>query len=104
MKNLSRLRFGRLDKRFEQRANERKLRAVEELAGQKFSPMVFEAITSGPSEESLVDAGLEETMVTAYQEIRAVQDQHPGIDLRTAAFIVAINKIAADYNRRGIFP
>lgn len=104
IKNISRLRFGRLDKRFEQRTNERMLRAVEELIGQRFPPSVFESITSGGGEADLIDSGLEETMITAYQEIRATQARHAGIDLRTAAFVGAINKIATAYLKRGIFP
>ena len=59
----------------------------------------------GASEEDLVISGLEETMITAYQEIRAVR-QHLGgqADLRTTAFISSIDKIAHCYKDLGIFP
>ena len=44
-------------------------------------------------------------MVTAYQEIRELQQRHNGTaDLRTATFISAIDKIARVYTGMGIFP
>lgn len=104
VKNLSRLRFGRMGKRFEQDTNAKMLRAIEELTGRAFEPGVVAEITTGGGEEDLVNSGLEETMATAFQEIREVQSKHDGIDLRTAAFVVAIDKIAVAYLQRGIFP
>ena len=54
-------------------------------------------------EEELVNSGLEETMIAAYAELRITQKER-GVDLRTAAFINSINKIAMAYQQRGIFP
>ena len=59
----------------------------------------------GPSEEDLVRSGLEETMIGAYHPIRETWKQHRGeVDLRTAAMIVAIDKVAQSYAQLGIFP
>lgn len=56
-------------------------------------------------EEDIVNSGLEETMVTSYNEIREIQSKHNDkIDLRTAGLISAINKIAISYLEQGIFP
>lgn len=104
VKNLSRVRFGRMGKRFDQSNSHKLLRSVEELTGKKFSPDLFDELTTGGGEEDLVNSGLEETMVLAYHDIREIQKQHAGIDLRTAAFVGAINKIARSYLERGIFP
>lgn len=104
VKNLSRLRFGRMGKRFEQRHNEQLLRAIEGMTGKKFAKDIFEEITSGGGEEDLVNSGLEETMILAFHEIREMKNKHAEIDLRTAAFILAIDKIATAYLQRGIFP
>jgi glutamate dehydrogenase (NAD(P)+) len=53
----------------------------------------------------IVNSGLEETMVTAYQEIRDTRQRQPAVqDLRTAAFVNAINKVARAYLELGIFP
>ena len=62
-------------------------------------------LSKGPEEIDLVHSGLEDTMMNAYQEIRNVFVNTPGVeDLRTAAFICAINKIGICYEERGIFP
>lgn len=103
IKNLSHLRFGRMEKRFEEASNLRLLRAVEELAGQRFDPEVLEPAVRGADEEDLVNSGLEETMVGSYHEIRETARAYD-TDLRTAAFVIAIEKVARTYRERGIFP
>jgi glutamate dehydrogenase (NAD(P)+) len=105
LKNLSHVRFGRLEKRFEEASNRRILSAVETVTGKSFSERQLARATQGADEEDLVNSGLEETMVTAYQELRRVRTEHEdGIDLRTAAMISAIDKIAVCYEELGIFP
>jgi glutamate dehydrogenase (NAD(P)+) len=105
LKNLSHVRFGRLQKRFDEDSNRRIIQAVEKLTGKKISQKEMEYITRGAEEIDLVNSGLEETMVYAYQQIRETYKRNKNIkDLRTAAFVVAINKIAGDYMAMGIFP
>lgn len=60
-------------------------------------------MTEGGDERKIVDTGLMNTMTHAYQEIREIRDRHR-IDLRTAAFVSAIEKIARNYSISGIFP
>ena len=56
-------------------------------------------------EEDLVISGLEETMSSAYQQLLEVRQRYGSrIDLRTAAFICSIDKIATTYGDLGIFP
>lgn len=63
------------------------------------------AIEHGPDEVDLVYSGLEETMITATREIMDCWNNNSGIpDMRTAAYVVAINKVATSYNELGIFP
>ena len=65
----------------------------------------LKGLAAGASEEDLVNSGLEETMVTSYQKIRDMRRKHNDKpDLRTAAFIVAIDMIAVTYSDLGIFP
>jgi glutamate dehydrogenase (NAD(P)+) len=105
LKNLSHVRFGRMGKRFEENINTKMLQAVEGLTGKKFGNEIFDQIALGADEEDLVNSGLEETMISAYNEIRETKKQHGDkIDLRTAAFINAINKVARAYFELGIFP
>jgi len=105
VKNLGHVRFGRMQKRFEQGAYSRLLEAVEGVTGRKFTPAEIDRLTHGASEEDLVNSGLEETMISAYHPIREVWKQHGGkADLRIAGMIVAIDKVAASYEQLGIFP
>jgi glutamate dehydrogenase (NAD(P)+) len=105
VKNLGHVRFGRMQKRFEQGAYGRLLEAVEGITGRRFTPAEIERLTHSAGEEDLVNSGLEETMTTSYHPIREVWKQHSGkADLRTAALIVAINKVAESYKQLGIFP
>jgi glutamate dehydrogenase (NAD(P)+) len=105
VKNLGHVRFGRMQKRFEQGAYSRLLEAVEGVTGRKFTPAEIDRLTHGANEEDLVNSGLEETMITAYHPIREMWKKHGGkIDLRTAGMIVAIDKVAASYEQLGIFP
>jgi glutamate dehydrogenase (NAD(P)+) len=106
VKNLGHVRFGRLQKRFEQNAFTRLLQTVERSTGRQFKPEEMEAVTHGASEEDLVNSGLEETMIGAYYPIRETWKRHLGdsVDMRTAAMIVAIDKVALSYEQLGIFP
>lgn len=105
VKNLGHVRFGRMQKRFEQGAYSRLLEAVEDVTGRKFTAAEIDRLTHGANEEDLVNSGLEETMITAYHPIREVWKRHGGrVDLRTAGMIVAIDKVAASYEQLGIFP
>jgi len=103
LRNLSHVRFGRLSKRFEERTFSRILEVIEDLTGKKVPIELVQEVAHGADEEDLVNSGLEETMVTAYQEIQAVRRKH-NVDLRTAAFISAIEKVAKSYMELGIFP
>jgi len=94
-----------MQKRFEQGAYGRLLQAVEGVTGRMFTAEEIERVTHGASEEDLVNSGLEETMIGAYHPIRKVWKEQAGkLDLRTAAMIVAIEKVALSYEQLGIFP
>ena len=99
------MRFGRIEKRFNQNAYERLVDLVEKTTGHTISEKERTFLTRGADEIDLVRSGLEETMITAYQQIREVKKRKRKIeDLRTAAFVNAINKISSDYLALGIFP
>ncbi len=107
LRNLSHVRHGRMSRRFEEQNAERILRAVDELTDQDFNEQLLDDLITrigfGASERDLVNSGLEDTMTFAYNEIRENREEH-GVDMRTAAFISAIDKIAKSYNQMGIFP
>ena len=102
LKNLSHVRFGRLQKRYETDAKERLLAAVETAAGDiKVDDARRQAITKGAKEKDLVHSGLEDTMSVAYHLIRE-KSKKDNINLRTAAFALAIAKIANAYKNMGV--
>src|ERR1043166_5782991 len=105
VKNLSHVRFGRVGKRFEEASHNRMVSAIEKATGRLFSDEERRRIAHGPSEIDLVNSGLEETMIDAYQQIRDLARRDSRItDLRTAAFLSALNKVATSYLELGIFP
>jgi glutamate dehydrogenase (NAD(P)+) len=105
LKNLSRVRLGRMEKRFEQGAYDRILTLIERETGNKISPEDRLSIARGADEVDLVFSGLEETMSGSYQQIHEIWKQKEGVgDLRTAAFVSAIDKVAISYSELGIFP
>jgi glutamate dehydrogenase (NAD(P)+) len=105
LKNLSHHRFGRLENRFQHDAFDRIMHKVEDMTGKTLSEREREFLTRGASEVDLVNSGLEDTMITAYAQIKETFRQHPGIkDMRTAAFVCSLKKIAGDYISMGIFP
>jgi glutamate dehydrogenase (NAD(P)+) len=105
LKNLEHIRFGRMEKRFEERSARLMLSAIEGSTGRQFDADEVRTLAKGPDEIDLVNSGLEETMIEAYHSIRAIQKRHGDkIDLRAASMIDAIDKIALVYKNRGIFP
>lgn len=105
LKNLSHMRFGRMEKRFDQNTYHNLVALVERLTGKTIDNKERALLTKGADEIDLVRSGLEETMVTSYNEIRKVYKRKKAVqDLRTAAFINALGKIGSDYLALGIFP
>jgi len=105
LKNLSHVRFGRMEKRCEEAVGRRMLKAMELYTGHRFTEPELDLITRGANELDIVNSGLEETMATAYHEILETRRRYPGMqNLRTAAFFNAIEKVARTYLELGIFP
>ena len=106
IKNLSHVRFGRLERRFDEQVRRGFVDAMQERTGRQiFSEEELSIMARGADERDLVNSGLEETMITAYGQIREVQKRLDSrADLRTAAFVNSIDKIALCYQDLGIFP
>lgn len=105
LKNLSHVRYGRLEKRFDENMNNHIVLQLEGLTGKKIIAADREFILRGAEEIDLVRSGLEETMITATREIVDILQKNPAIpDMRTAAYVCAINKVATSYAELGIFP
>lgn len=105
LKNLSHVRFGRMEKRFQEIQTLRLVGALENVTGKKLDKIQRNLVVHGAEERDLVNSGLEETMIAAFNEIRNIRNSNAKIeDLRTAAFVSGINKIAASYGALGFWP
>ncbi len=105
LKNLSHMRFGRMEKRFNQNSRTMLLDKIETMTGKTITKRDRSIIAKGADEVDLVRSGLEETMVTAYANIREISKRKRSVkDMRTAAFLSALEKVANDYMTLGVFP
>lgn len=105
LKNLSHVRYGRLGKRFDENMNIHILGVIEDLTGKSVSERERKFIAHGADEVDLVYSGLEETMHAALHEVREIMVNNKDVhDMRTAAYVCAIDKVGAAYEQLGIFP
>lgn len=105
LKNLSRVSFGKITKRYDQMENTRIIQAIESATGKGVGDDLRKLIMRGADERDLVNSGLEETMITSYHQVRETWKKYNDVkDLRSAALITSIDKIAIAYMESGIFP
>jgi len=108
VKNLSHIRFGRMQRRQEESRHQLLINELERLSADKqlgwtLSPGFKESYLRGAGELELVRSGLDDTMRGAYQAMREIWHGRPEVqDLRVAAYIVSISRIAATYKSKGL--
>lgn len=103
VKNVSHIRFGRLDRRLEEQRGLHLVHAIEQMTDGKMPRELAEPLLRGADELDLVRSGLDDTMRTGYAAIREILETRDSVkDLRTAAFVVAIQKIALAYQEMGL--
>jgi glutamate dehydrogenase (NAD(P)+) len=108
VKNLSHIRFGRMQRRAEEARHILLVNELEKLSADKglgwtMSPNFKEKYLRGAGELELVRSGLDDTMRTAYQAMREVWHGRGDVeDLRVAAYIVSISRVAATYQSKGL--
>jgi len=108
VKNLSHIRFGRMQRRQEEARHElivAELERLDRYLGESWSmtPDFKTKYLRGAGELELVRSGLDDTMRTAYQSISEVWRSRDDVsDLRTAAYLVAIDRVAASYRAKGL--
>ncbi|SLN27876.1 Glu/Leu/Phe/Val family dehydrogenase [Roseisalinus antarcticus] len=108
VKNLSHIRFGRMQRRQEESRHELIVRELEKLSadqnlGWTLSPSFKDRYLRGAGELELVRSGLDDTMRGAYQSMSEVWHSRDDVhDLRTAAYIVSIGRVASSYRAKGL--
>jgi glutamate dehydrogenase (NAD(P)+) len=104
IRNISHIRLGRLQRRYEEHRNQILTRILQDHIGTSFTDAMAEKIISGAEEIDLVRSGLEDTMRQAFGEIKEVYQTMPEVtDLRTAAYVIAVNKLARTYINIGVY-
>ncbi len=103
VKNLSHIRFGRMERRQEEARHQLLIDELELLAGKTLTDDFKQRYLHGAGELELVRSGLDDTMRAAYQSMREVWHQNNDVsDLRVAAYLVAIDRVAASYRAKGL--
>ena len=103
VKNLARIRFGYLERRNEERRGQMIVEALEKMLNTTVPQEIRDQLTTGSDELALVRSGLDDTMRNAYNNIRNIFNARENVvDLRTAAFVCGIERIAKRYESMGI--
>jgi glutamate dehydrogenase (NAD(P)+) len=103
VKNVSHIRFGRLDRRLEEARGRQVVRLIEGMTGKTVPEALAAPLLAGSSEIDVVRSGLEDTMRLAYNQIRDIRRSRRNVpDYRTAAYVSALEKIANAYLELGI--
>jgi len=104
VRNLSHIRFGRMERRYDELRGERIISVIESLTKDTVPESQRNEIVTGANELDLVRSGLDDTMRMAYQELsNALKSNDKIKDFRTAAYVVAVNKIARSYFDIGVY-
>ncbi len=102
IKNITHMRFGRLDRRIDEARGEAVLDTLQQMLGRAVPDSLQQNIQRGPDEIDLVRSGLDDTMRQAYREMQSVRHANGRTpDLRTAAYVVAMEKVATTYREMG---
>ncbi len=98
IKNLSKMRFGRMERRIVENRTNALVDTFESMVGHAVPEPLEKGLRGEVDELNLVRSGLDDTMRTAYQFMHETWQANDDIpDLRTAAYVVAIKKIAHAY-------
>lgn len=102
IKNISHIRFGRMQRRLDEYRGEKIIEALELMTNEKVPTNLRQEIVKGADELALVRSGLDDTMRLAFQEISEMFNRHKDVeDYRTAAYMVALQKIVMTHKEMG---
>jgi glutamate dehydrogenase (NAD(P)+) len=98
------MRFGRIERRFDETRGQCIVHALETMTGNKVPDGIQGNLAHGADEFDLVRSGLDDSMRLALQEIIDTRNRNEEIeDYRTAAYVIALSKLARSYLDIGVF-
>ncbi len=104
IRNLTHIRFGRLERRFDEARGQHIVTALEEMNNGKVPDWIQKELVRGADEFDLVRSGLDDSMRLALQAIIATKNSNPKIeDYRTAAYVIALGKLSRSYIDVGVY-
>ena len=104
IRNISHIRFGRMQRRYDENRGRHITQALQSLTGASLPTALEQKLTAGADELDLVRSGLEDSMRVAFQELKQIYNTMDEVsDLRTAAYVMAINKISRSYLDIGVY-
>ena len=102
IRNISHIRMGRLQKRYEEDRGEVILKALEKISSKKLPQDLKNQLVHGANEQDIIASGLEDTMRVSFQEILEIKSMHNLNNYRMAAYAIALKKIEKSYLELGI--
>ena len=103
VKNIRHIRFGRLEKRQNIIQLNNLIEAIESMTGNTMPAKYKSNFLDGVDEIDLIRSGLDDMMIDGFQEVKKEFIGNEKIlDFRTAAYKVAIEKIAMSYDSIGL--
>lgn len=104
VKNLTHIPFGLMERRYDEKGHRTLARSLEMMTGRAFPKETEAEFFQGRREIDLVRSGLDDMMRSTYAELsrRWNDENDPATDLRTAAFMMSIHRIADAYRAIGI--
>ena len=102
IRNLSHIRFGRMERRFDELRGRHIVEAIERMTEAPFPDHLRGDLVYGATELDLVNSGLDDSMRQGFQEILEAS-RELDTDYRTAAFVVAIRKVMRSYLDMGVY-
>jgi glutamate dehydrogenase (NAD(P)+) len=104
IRNLTHIRFGRIERRFDEARGSHFVNALESLTGKQVPADIHAELARGADEFDLVRSGLDDSMRLALQEIIDTKNRNDAVDdYRTAAYVIALSKLARSYIDIGVY-
>ena len=101
VKNLSHIRFGRMEKRYQEHKLLELIKLIEKTTNTKTDPELINTIVHGADEIDLTNSGLEDSMRNSFNEILSIKKQIKK-SFRESAYYLSLKKLRKFYTKEGL--